>query len=90
MQVLKTPRKQEAREGFSIPETLNIDTGMRTLLREFNNTLEAPNQPRTASTFVTAVYTATSRPLCVLPRTVADNRRTASQPICGVLFSVHR
>jgi Tol biopolymer transport system component len=43
MQVLRTPRKQEDRGVFSILETVNVDTGKRTVLREFDDTIEAPN-----------------------------------------------
>jgi Tol biopolymer transport system component len=43
MQVLKTPRTRPDRGVFSILETLNVDTGKRTVLREFDDTIEAPN-----------------------------------------------
>ncbi|GHV06431.1 hypothetical protein FACS189485_14950 [Spirochaetia bacterium] len=43
MQVLKTPRGFEDRGVFSILETLDVDTGKRTVLREFDDTIEAPN-----------------------------------------------
>ncbi|MDR0563160.1 MAG: transporter [Spirochaetaceae bacterium] len=43
MQVLQTPRKQEDRGVFSILEIINIRTGKRTALREFDDTVEAPN-----------------------------------------------
>ncbi|MDR3248146.1 MAG: transporter [Treponema sp.] len=43
MQVLKTPRKQEDRGVYSILETMDVDTGKRTVLREFDDTIEAPN-----------------------------------------------
>ena len=43
MQVLKTPRTRPDRGTFSILETLNVDTGKRAVLREFDDTIEAPN-----------------------------------------------
>jgi len=43
MQVLKTPRTRPDRGVFSILETLDVDTGKRTVLREFDDTIEAPN-----------------------------------------------
>ena len=43
MQVLKTPKKRQDRGVFSILETLNVDTGKRAVLREFDDTVEAPN-----------------------------------------------
>jgi Tol biopolymer transport system component len=46
MQVLKTPRTFEDRGTFSILETLDVDTGKRTVLREFDDTVEAPNWTR--------------------------------------------
>ena len=46
MQVLTSPRTQQDRGVFSILETLNVDTGKRIVLREFDDTLEAPNWSR--------------------------------------------
>jgi Tol biopolymer transport system component len=43
MQTLKTPRFRPDRGTVSILETLNVDTGTRTVLREFDDTVEAPN-----------------------------------------------
>ena len=43
MQVLKTRRPRADRGTFSILETLDVDTGKRTVLREFDDTIEAPN-----------------------------------------------
>jgi len=43
MQVLKTPRTRADRGVFSILQTLNVDTGKHTILREFDDTIEAPN-----------------------------------------------
>jgi Tol biopolymer transport system component len=43
MQVLKTPRTRPDRNAYSILETLDVDTGKRTVLREFEDTVEAPN-----------------------------------------------
>jgi Tol biopolymer transport system component len=43
MQVTNKPRVFPDRGTFSILETLNVDTGKRTVLREFEDTIEAPN-----------------------------------------------
>ncbi|MDR2607071.1 MAG: transporter [Treponema sp.] len=43
MQVLKTPRPGEDRGVYSILETMDVDSGKRTVLREFDDTVEAPN-----------------------------------------------
>jgi Tol biopolymer transport system component len=43
MQTLKTPRVRPDRGTFSILETLNVDTGKRTVLCKFDETVEAPN-----------------------------------------------
>jgi Tol biopolymer transport system component len=43
MQVLKNRRPRPDRGTFSILETLDVDTGKRTVLREFDDTIEAPN-----------------------------------------------
>ena len=43
MQVLTSPRHRQDRGVFSILETLDVDTGKRTILREFDDTVEAPN-----------------------------------------------
>jgi Tol biopolymer transport system component len=43
MQVLTTRRQMEDRGVYSILETLDIDSGTRTALREFDDTIEAPN-----------------------------------------------
>ncbi|AEF80220.1 TolB family protein [Leadbettera azotonutricia] len=43
MQVLKQSRPREDRGVFSILETLDVDTGKRTVLKEFDDTMEAPN-----------------------------------------------
>ncbi|MDR2304295.1 MAG: transporter [Treponema sp.] len=43
MQVLKTPRPAEDRGVYSILETMDVDSGKRTVLREFDDTVEAPN-----------------------------------------------
>ena len=43
MQVLTSPRKRQDRGTYSILETLDVDTGKRTVLREFDDTMEAPN-----------------------------------------------
>ncbi|GHV92289.1 hypothetical protein AGMMS50268_27920 [Spirochaetia bacterium] len=43
MQVLKEPKTFPDRGTYSILETLNVDTGKRTVLREFEDTIEAPN-----------------------------------------------
>lgn len=49
MQVLTAPRKREDRGVFSILETVDTDTGKRTVLREFDDTVEAPNWTRDGS-----------------------------------------
>jgi Tol biopolymer transport system component len=47
MQVLKTRRvRNDDRGTFSILETLDVDTGKRAVLREFEDTVEAPNWTR--------------------------------------------
>jgi Tol biopolymer transport system component len=46
MQVLKTPRKMEDRNVCSILETMDVETGKRRVLREFDDTVEAPNWTR--------------------------------------------
>jgi Tol biopolymer transport system component len=43
MQTLKTPRQRPDRGTYSILETLDVDAGKRTVLREFEDTVEAPN-----------------------------------------------
>ena len=44
MQVLETHRERnDDRGAFSILETLDVDTGKRVVLREFEDTVEAPN-----------------------------------------------
>jgi len=43
MQVLKSPKAHPDRGTYSILETLDVDTGKRTVLREFDDTIEAPN-----------------------------------------------
>jgi Tol biopolymer transport system component len=43
MEVLKTPRKMEDRNVYSILETMDVETGKRRVLREFDDTVEAPN-----------------------------------------------
>jgi Tol biopolymer transport system component len=43
MQTLKTPFRRPDRGTSSILETLDVDTGQRTVLREFSGTIEAPN-----------------------------------------------
>jgi Tol biopolymer transport system component len=43
VQVLKQPKGRPDRGTFSILETLDVDTGKRTVLREFEDTIEAPN-----------------------------------------------
>jgi hypothetical protein len=43
MHVLKTPFRRPDRGTSSVLETLNVDTGKRTILREFPDTIEAPN-----------------------------------------------
>ena len=43
MQVLKTPFRRPERGTSSVLETLNVDTGKRSVLREFPDTIEAPN-----------------------------------------------
>ena len=43
MQVLTSPRTRQDRGAYSILETLNVDTGERAVLREFDDTIEAPN-----------------------------------------------
>jgi Tol biopolymer transport system component len=46
VQVLKTPFQRPDRGTSSVLETLNVDTGKRTVLREFPDTIEAPNWTR--------------------------------------------
>jgi Tol biopolymer transport system component len=46
MQVLTKPKERPDRGTFSILETLDVDTGKRTVLREFEDTVEAPNWTR--------------------------------------------
>ncbi len=43
MKVLKAPRGKENRNVVSILETLDVETGERTILAEFENLIEAPN-----------------------------------------------
>jgi Tol biopolymer transport system component len=43
VQVLKTPRIRPDRGTYSILETLDVDSGKRTVLREFEEVIEAPN-----------------------------------------------
>ena len=43
MDVLNAPRQRPDRGAYSILETLNVDTGERIVLREFEDTIEAPN-----------------------------------------------
>jgi Tol biopolymer transport system component len=43
MQTLKIPRKHADRGTYSFLETVNVDTGARTILREFDDVIEAPN-----------------------------------------------
>ena len=44
MQVLKTPRvRNDDRGTFSVLEILDVDSGKRAVLREFDDTVEAPN-----------------------------------------------
>jgi Tol biopolymer transport system component len=43
MQVLKEQPLPEDRGVFSILETMDVDSGKRTVLREFDDTIEAPN-----------------------------------------------
>ncbi|MDR1970567.1 MAG: transporter [Treponema sp.] len=44
MQVLQNPHRQpEDRGVYSILETMDVDTGIRTVIREFDDTIEAPN-----------------------------------------------
>ncbi|GHV94945.1 hypothetical protein AGMMS50293_12650 [Spirochaetia bacterium] len=43
MQILKIPFQRPDRGTSSVLETLNVDTGKRTVLREFSDTIEAPN-----------------------------------------------
>ncbi|MDR1108972.1 MAG: transporter [Spirochaetaceae bacterium] len=46
MNTRKTPLERPDRGTVSILETLNVDTGERTVLREFEDTIEAPNWTR--------------------------------------------
>ncbi|MCL2094126.1 MAG: transporter [Treponema sp.] len=43
MDVLKTPPRQGDRGVYSILEVLDVDSGQRRVLREFDDTVEAPN-----------------------------------------------
>jgi hypothetical protein len=43
MQVLKTPCKMEERNVYSILGTMDVDTGKRRVLREFDGAVEAPD-----------------------------------------------
>ncbi|MCX7710541.1 MAG: transporter [Clostridia bacterium] len=43
MRVLTEPRKREDRGVISILETVDVDTGIRTVLAEFEDLIEAPN-----------------------------------------------
>ena len=52
MQVLKTPGVQPDRGTYSILETLDVDTGKRRVLREFDDTIEAPNWTQDGSCLI--------------------------------------